>query len=175
MRWIAFTILLYIVTVLQTAVVPYLGVHHTRPDLLVILAVYYALTARSQDALLAAWFIGLAADLTGLGLVRHGGIGLHAFTMGLIAILIVNTRDFTFRDSVVTRLVYTLLAAFAQSLLVGLHLYYTAANRPAMIDIVLGSLYSAVFTALLAPYGHWILGRIRTLLGLGAVGRVRVG
>ncbi|MEK6645018.1 MAG: rod shape-determining protein MreD [Planctomycetota bacterium] len=175
MRWIAFSIVVYVVTVLQTAVVPFLGVHHTQPDLLIILAVYYALTARAQDALLAAWCIGLAADLTGLGFARHGGVGLHAFTLGLIAILIVNTRDFTFRDSVITRLVYTLLAAFLQSMIVGLHLYYTAANRPALIDVVQGSLYSAVFTALLAPYGHWVLGRMRHMLGLGTVGRVRLG
>ncbi len=55
MHWVAFGILLYCVTAVQSAVVPLVAVHTIKPDLMMIVAVYYALTARSRDALLACW------------------------------------------------------------------------------------------------------------------------
>ena len=42
-------------------------------------------------------------------------------------------------------------------------------------EVLLVGLYSAVYTALIAPYGHWVLKRLRGLLGIGAPHRVRVG
>jgi len=175
MHWIAFSILLYVVTVLQTTVTPFFAVHGIRPDLLVIVAAHYALTARPQDALLACWFIGLAADLTGLGFAKHASVGAHALALGLMGLLVVNVRELTFRDSVVTQLFFTLVVGAGQFLLVGLYFWYAVANRPALSAVVLSGLYSAIYTALVAPYGHWLLRRIRGQLGLGAVGRVRAG
>src|SRR5262245_59940370 len=175
MRWIPFAILLYLATTFQTTVAPFLSVHNVRPDLLVIIAAHYALAARTHDTLLACWFIGLAADLTSLGYDRHSGVGLHALAMGLAALCIVGVRDLLLRDSVITQLVITFLVALLQSIVVGAYFWYMVANRPHLSDILLSGVYGAIYAALFAPYGHWLLRRLRTLLGLGAATRIRVG
>jgi rod shape-determining protein MreD len=175
MRWIAFAILLYVVTVLQTAGAPFIAVHGVQPNLLVIVGVHFALTARTADALLACWFVGLAADLTGLGYARHASVGVNALAMGLVGLIVVGARDLTFRDSVVTQLAFTFLAAFLQSAMSGLYSCYASQNNTAFADVLLFSLYGAIYTAAIAPYGHWVMRRFRNLLGLGVTSRVRVG
>ena len=75
MHLIALVILVYVVTVLQSAAVPFIAVNTIRPDLLVIVAVHYALVARTYDALLACWLIGLAIDLSGISYQNHGNVG----------------------------------------------------------------------------------------------------
>jgi len=55
MRWIAFLILIYVATVFQTTVAPFIAIHGVRPDVLIIVAVYYALMAARYDAFIAAW------------------------------------------------------------------------------------------------------------------------
>ena len=174
MHWIVFGILLYLTTVLQATVAPILAVHGVRPDLLSIVAAYYALTARKEDALIACWFIGLAADLTGLGYARHCGLGASSLAMGAISIAVVAIRELTFRESVVTQLIFSFLMSFGLSLLTGLCLYISAANRPPAWDVVQSGLYGAVYTAIIAPYCQWGLRKMRNILGLPITRRVRM-
>lgn len=174
MHWIAFAILLYLATVLQSAVAPFLAVHTIRPDLLVIVAVHYALLARAPDALIACWLTGLAIDLTGLSYTEHANVGVNAFVLGLVALLIVGLRDLTFRESALTQLVFTFLAKLILSLLVGLHMLWAVGQWHRWGEVFTAACWAAVYTALLAPYGHWILRRLRTLLGLGAPHHLRV-
>jgi rod shape-determining protein MreD len=174
MRWIAFIILLLVVTVLQTSVMPFLAVHTIRPDLLVILAVYYALAARTHDALLACWIIGLAIDLTSLSFAGGANVGLHALSLGMIALVIVNLRDLTFRDSVATRLFFTFATKLAVSLLAGTYMGFVLQTVHPFRETLITAIYAAVYTAVLAPYGHWVLGRLRRPLGIGATHRLRV-
>lgn len=175
MRWVAFALLVYLVTVLQSSVVPYFAVHTIRPDLMVILAVHYALAARTHDAVIACWIIGLAIDLTSLSYPGHANVGVHALSLGMIGWLIVKLRDLTFRESVVTQLLFTFAAKFALSILVGVHMLYVLGERDRFGEILTTAAYAAVYTAILGPYGHWILRRLRNLLGIGATHRLRVG
>lgn len=174
MRWIAFAILTYVVTVLQVAVVPFVAVHTIRPNLLVILAVHYALAARTHDALLACWIIGLVVDLTSLSYAEHANVGLHALSLGLIALVIVSLRDLTFRDSVVTQLFFTFAAKLALSVLAGAYMLYVVHAPDRFGEVVVTGAYATVYTAVLAPYGHWLLRKLRSLLGIGATHRLRV-
>lgn len=174
MHWVAFTIVLYITTALQATVAPMLAVHGVRPDLMSILAAFYALVARREDALIACWFIGLAIDLTGIGFVRHSGVGPSSLAMGLMCLAVISVRDLTFRESVVTQLVTSFLISLGFAILAGLYLSYSAANRPRAWDVVQSGLYGAVYTAVIAPYCQWILRRMRNLLGLPTSRRVRM-
>ncbi len=174
MHWIAFAILLYIVTVLQTTVAPFIAVHTIRPDLMVIVAVHYALLARAHDALIACWLAGLAIDLTGLSYQTHSNVGVHAFSLGLLALVIVNVRELTFRESAVTQLVLTFAAKLALAMLVGLHGLWAIGAWDRLDEIVSMAVWAAVYTAILAPYGHWILRRLRTVLGIGVTHHLRV-
>src|SRR5262245_23975678 len=107
MNWVAFSVVLFVLTVLQTAVAPFIAVHTIRPDLMVIFAVYCALSARTHDALLACWIIGLVIDLASLSYADRANVGFHAFALGLLALAIVKTRDLTFREGIASHLFYT--------------------------------------------------------------------
>ncbi|MFQ5423703.1 MAG: rod shape-determining protein MreD [Phycisphaerae bacterium] len=174
MHWVAFGILLYVVTVLQTALAPHLAIHAARPNMMVIVAAYYALTARTHDALLACWIIGLVIDLTSLSYHDHGNVGLSALTLGCIAMLIVRAREFAVRDSVLTHLIFTAAATMALSTAVGSHMLWIRGDWTRFSDVLALSFYTAIYTGVLAPYAHWILRRTRNLLGIGPTHRLRV-
>lgn len=174
MHWIAFAILLYLVTVLQTTVAPFIAVHTIRPDLMVIVAVHYALLARAHDALIACWFTGLAIDLTSLSYLEHSNVGVNAVSLGLLAIVIINVRELTFRESAITQLVMTFVTKLALAILVGLHGLWAVGPSIRLGDVVTHAIWAAIYTAILTPYGHWILRRFRTVLGIGVTHHLRV-
>lgn len=166
MRWIAFAILIYLVLVLQTAVAPLLAMHTVWPDFMVVTAVWFALMARAPDAMLACWFIGLAMDLAGLSYQGHSNVGAHALALGLLSIAIVKVRDFTFRESVASQLFYTFFTKLGLCALVGLHMLYVVGELGRFGEVMARGLYEAVYTAALAPYGHWLLRQFRGPLGI---------
>lgn len=175
MSWIAFAILMYVVTAAQSAAVPFFSVHGVRPDLMVIVAVQYALAARTLDAVLACWIIGLLADLTSIGASGASNVGLAALSYSLAALAVIGVRNLTFRDSVVTHLVFCLLFKFLVDGLAGIHLAYATGQWARLTASLWGGLYASIYTALLAPYGHWLLQRLRGPLGIGSTSRLRVG
>ncbi len=65
MRWFRFAVLIVVATVLQTSFlgVAWLGHPDIRPDLLLILMVFFAIWAEPRDAVITSFTIGLAADL----------------------------------------------------------------------------------------------------------------
>jgi len=174
MRWVAFAILLYIALALQSAAAPFVAVNSIRPDLIVIVAVHYALAARTYDALLACWCLGLAVDLVSISYRGHANVGLHALVLSLLAMPIVKVRSFFFRDSVFTQLVFTFLAKLALDLIVGMHMMWAVGDSSRWGEIAAAAVYSAIYTAVLAPYGHWFLRRFRGVLGIGASHTLRV-
>ena len=174
MRWIGFVILLYVVTVLQSTLAPFIAVHTIRPDIMVIVAVHYALLVRGYDAMLACWCIGLATDLAGLSYPSDSNVGVNAFSLGFIAIVIVKVRELTFRDSAVTQLVLTFLTKLTLALIVGVHMLYVLDEWHRFGEVATAAVWAAVYTALLAPYGHWMLRRFRGALGIGLPDRLRV-
>lgn len=174
MRWVAFAILLYVAVALQSAAAPFVAVNSIRPDLMVVIAVHYALAARVYDALLACWFIGLVIDLSGISYRDRANVGLHALALGLLAIPIVKMRSFIFRDSVLTQLVFTFLAKLALDLVVGIHMMWAIGDWGRWGEVASRAIYAAIYTAVLAPYGHWFLRRFRGALGIGASHTLRV-
>ncbi len=175
MRWIAFAILLYLAAVLQTTLAPFVDIQTIRPDFMLILAVHYALMAARWDAPLACWFIGLTVDLTGLSYAQHSSLGVNAFAFGLIGLLIVRIREFTFRESPMTPLFVAFIAKSGLSLIVGLHMLYVLEAWPRWREVIWIGLWSAVYSAVLAPYFHWLLGRLRKPLGFELPRGLRVG
>lgn len=173
MHWVSFAILLYCVTAFQSAVVPLVAVHTIEPDLMMIVAIYYALTARSRDALLACWTIGLVIDLASLSYRCNGNVGLHALSLGLMGLLIIKVRAYTFRESVLTHLVITFGATMLVSVATGCHLMWAQDDWSRTGAVATAAFYTSVYTGVLAPYGHWCLRRVRGILGIGPTHRLR--
>lgn len=166
MHWVSFFILLYLAAVVQSTVAPAAAIHHARPDFMVILAVFYALMAPGQDAVLACWIVGLMMDLMSLGYEGRANVGLHAASLGAAGWLIVRVRSLTLRESVGTQLFFTFSATAAVSMLAGAYMMYAARAWNLWAQVVGQSLFTAAYTAMLAPYLHWMLRRLRGPLGM---------
>lgn len=174
MHWIGFGVVLYCVTALQASLVPFISIQTVRPDLLVIVAVHYCLAARPVDAMLAAWFAGLAIDLTSSGYVGASNVGVHALALGLIGFSIVKLRELTFRESIWTQLFFCFAAKTAMESMAGIHMRWVVDDPPPFFRMCTGAASAGLYTALVAPYGHWGLRRLRGLLGLGTTHTLRL-
>ncbi len=169
MRWVSFIILACIGIVLQTTVVHRLAISQVAPDLMFIIAVHYALHAVSPDAMIAAWILGFMTDLYG-----PGRLGVYGFAFGLMALLVVQLRDSMFRDHPLTSLFVTLICTWVVHMVAGIHFLLARPEaQRGILDVLLHSTYTAMYTAALAPYLHWFLGRLRSPLGLASSGRLR--
>ncbi len=175
MRWIPFALLLYLTAVLQTALVPFIEIQAVRPDLMVVLAVYYAMHARRYDALIACWIVGLVADLAGTSYTQAGysNLGISALTLGLIGLAIVNMRELTFRESMTSQLIITFAAKLSLNLAIGSHMLYVLNDWGRFGDVLVISLWQGIYTAAIALYGYWVLRQLRFVLGVGLADRAR--
>lgn len=64
MRWLRFAVLVLVATILQTSLVGIISFREIKPDLLVILLVFFAISIDPRDAIVASFAIGFAADLS---------------------------------------------------------------------------------------------------------------
>lgn len=175
MRWIPFIILLYLAAVFQTTLAPVIEINSIRPDLLIILAVFYALTAPRYDALLACWCTGFLIDLTTVGYANHSNVGVYAVGLGIAGILIVGLRDYTIQDSPLTQMIYCLATKIFVTGIMLVHMVYIAKVEGVAMRFFAIGCWEAVYTGLLAPYAFWAFKRMRGTLGLGPARRLRLG
>ena len=172
MRWIAFIILVYVATVFQTTIAPFIAIHGVRPDVLIIVAVYYALMATRYDAFIAAWAIGMMVDLTSLGFRTYSNVGVCAVAYSIAAMMMVGLREYTFRDTPVAQVLYCFGAKVFVSAVAIVHMTVVADQRVALGELIALALWEASYTAVLAPYACWILRRLQP--GLGLTGKHRL-
>jgi rod shape-determining protein MreD len=174
MRWIPFLVLTYIALVLQTSLVRVLtfsaGAAGTlQPDLLALTAAFVAMFAREGlDAMLAAWALGLAADLT-----TGAAVGVMPITYALAAALVFRMREAFFRERFFTRVSLTLLFC-----LVAHPLWVTAQSALAWRWggygwVLLQAILVSAYTAVLAPWVGWLLSKTEPLLFGPPAGRSR--
>jgi rod shape-determining protein MreD len=161
MKWASFAILAGLAVVVQTAAVPRVEIQSVRPDIMFILAAHYALWGPWPDAAIAAWILGLAADLQ-----SADRIGLHAMCFGLAAWGIMRIRQIVFRDHAATQIVVTLVFTILTQLIIQLYRRWGAAGpRDGMFW---SAVLTGVYTAIFAPYLHWFLIRLGRWTGLRA-------
>ena len=112
MRWIRFAVLVCLATILQAA---FLINYNLRPDLMIILLVFFAIFGTTSDAIITSFAIGLAADLIGISM------GVQMISFGIIgtALSYLN-RIFALRKvpyQVASIFVVTLLAGYLTNIL----------------------------------------------------------
>ncbi len=64
MRWLRFAVLVLVATILQTSLVGTISIWGVKPDLLVMLLVFFAISIDPREAIVASFAIGFAADLS---------------------------------------------------------------------------------------------------------------
>lgn len=159
MKWFPFAILTATAIVLQTSATPLVQIQSIRPDLMFLLAVFYALWGPWPDGAIAAWILGLIVDLE-----SHDRIGLHALIFGVAAWAMIRIRQIVFRDHAITQILVTLV--FTALVHVAGGLYNGWGSESAGNGYLWPALMTGIYTAICAPYFHWVLMRLGRWTGL---------
>lgn len=112
MHWIRFMILILIAAIAQSSLVDVLALTDAqiKPNLLLVLMVFFAIHCPAQEAIVSAFLVGLFADLIG------AGMGPQLLAFGIIGSLISEVRHII----VMRHIPQQMIAVFAAGFLCGL-------------------------------------------------------
>jgi rod shape-determining protein MreD len=165
MRWFPFFIFTYLVIGVQLGLGGFGTVLQGRPNLLLLAAIFVAVNAQRDSALLGCLLLGLMQDL----LTQQSPLGLTAFAYGLIGMFVISTQEVVYKDHALTHFTLGLFGGLLYALLVYGHgrLYYTVIHPtfkiapPPGMPLAIGALY----TAALAPFAFALLRRVKRRFG----------
>ena len=118
-----------------------------KPDLLLILLVFFAVFCNSSEAIISSFTIGLAADLIGSPLP----VGSHMISFGLFGTLLASVH----RVVAIRRKTYQALAIFVTGCLTGAVTYLLAfiiKKEPLPEHVLSTVLLTALFSGLVGPF-----------------------
>ena len=155
MRWARFSAFIVVVALLQAGLGEALSVTELgiKPDLLLILMVFFAVYCNTTDAIVTSFATGFAADLIG-----HA-MGPHMISFGVVGTLLAYLHKFI----AIRQLLYQAAVIFVAGLLTGFAAYLLdmVKGHPAVGDInsfVSGtSLYSAVIGPFFFLPAAWLM------------------
>ena len=157
----------YTAVVAQTTLVRHLAIGAVGPDVLLTVVVFLGLFAPAYPALISAWALGLAKDVTG-----GGPLGAWAVLFVGAAGLLILLRDTFFIRKALTQVLLTGVVAVPINLAYVVGRAATQRGTTAWWVCPLLAFGSAAYTAAIAPGVVWLLGRSRTRLGLADEGRI---
>jgi rod shape-determining protein MreD len=154
MRWFRFAVLILVVTVLQDSLLSHLAI---RPDLLMVLLVFFAIYAGGSDAVISSFTIGFAADIIG------PAMGPQMISFGLVGTLLAYLR----RMIVIRKMPYQALTILVAGFLAGVLAYFLGflKDRTSAPDIYSVLFSTSLCSAIVGPFlflpSAWWMG-IRT-------------
>jgi len=151
MRWFRFAVFILIATILQASILAGLNV---KPDLLVILLVFFAIYCNTTEAIITSFAIGFAADIIGCAM------GPHTISFVLFGTLLA----YLHRAVAIRKMPYQSAAIFVTCFLAGTLAYLltflkgaAAAHSTHGLHLFLTSLYSAIVGPFLfLPSAWWM-------------------
>ncbi len=160
MRWFRFATLILITTILQAGIVDIFAISpmNIKPDLLLILVVFFCIYSTTNEAIIASFSIGFAADLIGptMGpqIISFGLIGtLLAYLNNVITIRKMPYQTFTIFIIAFSTSIVTILLRSIKGL----------PSVPNMYSLLFGtSLYSALFGPFLFLPSAWWMQMAKT-------------
>jgi rod shape-determining protein MreD len=172
MRWFRFAVLVLIVSLVQTGLVSVLAIpprSGIKPDLLLILLVFFALRANPTDAILASFALGFAADLSNPTVSRLMGPRIISF--GLFGTLLSDLNSTISPRRFVHQVITILLMG---SLTTGLS-YLLALLRAETVGThwATAFLWQPLYSAVVGPFLFVPLGWWMHLYGRGGRRRTR--
>jgi len=158
MQWIRFALLVLLATIMQTSLAGIVAVtsNAIKPDLLLILLVFFATHCNATDVVITSFAIGFAADIAS---PTYGLIGPQMVSFGLTGTLLLDLS----RVVSIKRMPHQVLAIFITGFVASLLAYLLtllrahASTSNIYIDAVWKPLYSAIVGPfLLLPIGWWM-------------------
>jgi rod shape-determining protein MreD len=144
MRWFRFALLILAVTVLQKGL---LARWSSKPDLLIILLVFFAIYYNTSDAIISSFTIGFAADLVGSPMP----MGPQMISFGLFGTLLA----YLHRVIAMRKMPYQALAIFVTSVLTGAltHLLaYITKGEPVAANIYAVIFVTSLYSSIVGPF-----------------------
>lgn len=144
MRWFRFAVLILAVTILQKGA---LARFNTKPDLLLVLVVFFAIYCSTSEAIITSFAIGFAADLIGSPIP----MGPHMLSFGICGTALAYLN----RVIAVRKMPHQALAIFVTTLLAGAltHLLAVLIKSEPVSPNIYGALFwTSVSSAIVGPF-----------------------
>jgi rod shape-determining protein MreD len=111
MRWLRFAVFILVVTVLQAGLVDIIAISrlNIKPDLLLILMVFFSIYCNQSEAIITSFTIGFAADIIG------SAMGSRTISFGLFGTLL----SYLHGVIIIKKMPYQSLVVFISSILTG--------------------------------------------------------
>ncbi len=152
MHWIRFAILVFVVMLLQTGLVDVMAITDAqiKPDLMLILLVFFASQSNPMDAMISSFIIGLATDIITVA------VGPHMIAFGVLGTVVSELRRFI----VLRHALGLALATLAVGILAALFVVPLAQlkGQPLHPSLWWEPLYSALLAPLFSFSLPWIMG-----------------
>ena len=147
MRWFRFAVLVLIATILQTSLVGMVSLRGVRPDLLLILLVFFAISIDPRDAIVASFAVGFAADLSN---PIRGLMGPQIISFGILGTLLSDVHSIIS----IQRMSHEAATIFIMGVLTALLSYLLTFFRaePATAHFAAQLLWQPLYSAVLGPF-----------------------
>lgn len=141
MRWFRFAVLVLLATVLQASFFADLNI---KPDLLLILLVFFAIYCNTSNAIICSFTIGFAADLIGRTM------GPQIISFGLFG----TALAYLHQVIVIRKMTYQALVIFITALLAGSMVYFlnSLKGEPTPQNMFAALFWIALYSALVGPF-----------------------
>ncbi len=149
MRWLRFAVLILVATILQTSFLgaAWLGNPNIRPDLLLILLVFFSIHADSRSAVITSFTIGLAADLASPAM---GLMGPRMISFGLFGTVLNDLHN----TISLKRLPFQAVAIFVMGILTAAltHVLVRLRAEPVAIHAVREFFWQPLLSGVVGPF-----------------------
>jgi rod shape-determining protein MreD len=158
MRTAAYLILAYIALGAQVGLAQFLSIGGAPPNLVLIAALFIALNAPKEAALLGCFGLGLMQDL-----LTQQSLGVFAFSYGLIGLLVMATQNLLFREHPLTHVILGFVGSLICMIILIIYdvRWFSSGDRTGAGKLLAMMLY----TTILSPIVLYFLQRIRKSFG----------
>jgi len=146
MRWLRFAVLVLVATILQTSLIGMISLQGARPDLLLILLVFFAISIDPRDAIVASFAIGFAADLSN---PIRGLMGPQIISFGVFGTLLSDVHSIVSIQRMTYQAATILIVSALTALLSYLLTFFKA--DPATPQFAAQVLWHPLYSAILGP------------------------
>ena len=177
MRWLSYIFLAYVAIALQIGLSPFIAYNGAAPNLVLLAAIFIAVNAPRDPALLGCFVLGLLQDL-----VTQQQPGLFALSYGLVGLFVVGTQQVVYREHPLTHFSLALAGGLVTALVLLLHgwvhppsprLADGSTILPAIRPSATVELTRVLYTSILAPIVLGALQRMKRVFAFQQ-GRRRV-
>jgi len=142
MRWFRFAVLTLIATLLQAGLLVHLSI---KPDLLLILLVFFAINCKNTDVIITSFTIGFAADIT-----PGSTMGPQIISFGLFGTLLAEVHNIV----VIKKMPYQSLAIFIIGFLTAALAYFLSFLKagPVIANIYTELFWTPLYSAIVGPF-----------------------